>query len=127
MNYRLKDRPLKYHLSLCLTLTLWIPLVISLYPIATKLAFLCLEYKIIVMTRSLSTTKKTDLNLNVTNDFFKNILRTVTSEMIKSSILEVVPEATFQPLLQLYSLTCGDSDSLYKDLISKSFHNNAQV
>ena len=127
MDYRLRDRPLQYHFSLLFTLILWIPFTISLYPIATKIAFSFLDYKIIVMTRSLSTTKNTDLNLTVTNDFFKNIQRTVTSEMIKSSILEVVTEATFQPLLQLYSLTCGDSDSLYKDLISKSFYNNPQV
>ena len=125
MEYYFKDRPLKYHFSIWFTIFLWIPLTISFYPIVTKLSFLYLEYKIVVMTRALSKGKQNDLSLNESNEFFIKIHRTIIAEMIKSSVLEVVTEATFQPLLQLHSLTA--CDSLYRDLISKSFYSNTQV
>ena len=125
MDYYFKDRPFEYLMSILFTTFLWIPLVITFYPVATKLAFWYLEYKISVITRALTTSQRNDLSLNSSNDVFKKLSRTITSEMIKSSTLEVVTEATFQPMIQMYFLT--GCKTFYDNMSLDSFYSNIQV
>ena len=53
-------------LAICVML-LWIPFLILLYPIATKLAFVVLEYNTTVNGRALVTKRKNDLKVNDKN------------------------------------------------------------
>ena len=102
-------------LSILCTSFLWVPFLLPFYLIATKIAYVFLEYKLLVLSRKISTkhqinsTVQRDVKLNETKAKLEYLHLIVTWEMVKLSTLEVVTAATLQPLVQLYSLlgNCG--------------------
>ena len=129
--YWLETHSKSFYAFLTFSMLLWVPFVIVFYPIATKLAFVLLEYNIFVNGRALNITLKNDSELYNKNNKLKKYHTTIINELVKSSTLEVVTEATFQPLIQLYSLFASNS-SIYKtfdpeNLLDNSITTNAQV
>ena len=118
-----------FYVLLTCSLVLWTPILILFYPIATKIAFMFLEYHIFVNARALNTTSKNVPKLYVKNNKIKRFHITIINELVKSSTLEVVTEATFQPLIQLYSLIDSNPYESFDPsrLLDNSFTSNAQV
>ena len=111
----------------------WVPFLIVIYPIATKLAYVAISYMVQVSSRSLTCNKITKLTpaqeskLANTKAFYDNIYQSLTSEVIKSSTLEVVTESTLQPLLQLFAMasTCGFTNQFtFSNLFSSAVFSN---
>ena len=123
-----------YGLLVVLLCAIWIPFLIILYPIATKLASVYVSYKVQVISRAISCKKKSEATtersaqiLNQSKLFYDEMNQSLNSEILKSSTLEVVTESTLQPLLQLYAntSTCGFSETFtFTNLLSWSMLSN---
>ena len=103
------------------------------YPVATKLVSVLVSYKVQVTRRAASCKRKekltaeTEEKLNKSKQFYDELNQSISSEIVKSSTLEVVTEATMQPLLQLYASTstCAFSeDFTLSNLMSLAFLSN---
>ena len=153
-HYSVHDKhPYLYRMLCIVNWTIWCPFLIAIYPIATKLAYVGISYMVQVTSRSLTGKKETPQeksNLNkkevlLSSDksekekedqkkkvdektFYDRINRALSSEVIKSSTLEVVTESTLQPLLQLYAITstCDFSHQFtFGNLFSTSLFSDA--
>ena len=95
-----------FYVLLTCSMLLWTPFLIVLYPIATKMAFVFLEYNIFVNGRAINTTNKDVTKLSVKNNKLKKFHTTIINELVKSSTLEVVAKYQRRGRLQIsYSST----------------------